>query len=287
MANIDNVDSIEIRPLAGVIGAEIFGVDVASGLSNLAREQIHQAFLDHKAIFFRDQNLSPRQLVDFAGLFGKPGIYPFVKHVDDYPEIIELLTTETDTVNFGRNWHSDTTYMPKPFLGTVLYALETPSFGGDTQFANMTAAYEALSDGMKAMLDGLHAVNSSAQKRLGGRANKMKALSAMKDTYVKESEPIEAVHPVVRTHPETGEKALYVNRSHSVHFDGMTEEESEPVLKYLFDHCTRPEFLCRFRWEPGSIAVWDNRCTLHQAIGDYFGSRRRMHRVTLEGDAPA
>lgn len=278
--------SIEVRPLTGTIGAEIFGVDISTGLSNRAYDEIHRAFLEHKVIFLRDQNLTPPQLIEFARHFGSPGVYPFIKHIDGYPEVIELLKTETDTVNFGCHWHSDTTYMPEPFLGTLLYALETPPYGGDTLFADMAAAYEALSDGMKDLLDGLQAINSSAQHRIGGRAQKMKVLSGMKDTYVEESEAMEAVHPVIRTHPETGRKALFVNRSHTVRFDGMTTEESEPLLEYLFDHSVKSEFLCRFRWAPGSLALWDNRCTMHQAINDYGGFRRRMHRVTIEGDEP-
>jgi taurine dioxygenase len=176
--------------------------------------------------------------------------------------------------------------MEKPSLGTMLYALETPESGGDTLFANMYKAYEALSGGMKNMLDGLHAVNSSEQKDLGGRAQKMAVLNALKDTYVEESEPLEAVHPVVRTHPETKKKSLYVNGSHTVNFAGMREAESKPILQHLFEHIKKPEFQCRFRWAPGSIAFWDNRCTQHLAINDYNGLRRRMHRITLEGDRP-
>ncbi len=279
-------DQIEIRPLTGAIGAEIFGVDLSGSLSNSLHEEIQQAFLKYKVIFFRDQTLTPAQQLEFSSHFGKPGIYPFLNHIEGYPEVIELLTTETDTVNFGSNWHSDTTYMPEPFLGTCLYALETPPYGGDTMFVNMTAAYEALSEGMKETLNGLRAVNTSAQKRSGGRAAKMKALSGMKDAYDMKSDVIEAIHPVVRTHPETGEKALYINKSHTERFDGWTDAESDPILNFLFDHCIKTEFVCRFRWEPGSLAFWDNRCTLHQAVGDYQGHRRRMHRVTIDGDAP-
>ncbi len=279
-------DSIEIRPLTGAIGAEIFGVDLSRELGNSAREQIHQAFLKHKAIFFRDQTMTPHQQLDFASGFGKPGIYPLLDHIEGFPEVIELLTTETDTVNFGSNWHSDTTYMPAPFLGTCLYAHETPPYGGDTMFVNMTKAFEALSDGLQEMLCGLRAVNTSAHRRSGGRTAKLKALSGMKDAFDAKTEVMEAVHPVVRTHPETGEKALYVNKSHTERFDGWTDAESEPLLNYLFDHCIQTQFVCRFRWEPGSVAVWDNRCTMHQAIGDYQGFRRRMHRVTMEGDTP-
>ncbi|MGY8991925.1 MAG: TauD/TfdA dioxygenase family protein, partial [Rhodospirillales bacterium] len=222
--------SLDIRPLAGALGAEILGVDLASGLSDHVYDEIHQAFLDHLVIFFRDQTLNPAQFTEVAKHFGTPGAYPFIESIEGHPEVIEILKTKDDTINFGCHWHTDTTYMEKPSLGTMLYALETPESGGDTLFANMYKAYEALSGGMKNMLDGLHAVNSSEQKDLGGRAQKMAVLNALKDTYVEESEPLEAVHPVVRTHPETKKKSLYVNGSHTVNFAGMREAESKPIL---------------------------------------------------------
>jgi len=277
---------IEVRPLTGTIGAEVFGIDLSNDLDEAARAALRRAFLDYNAIFLRDQKLTPDRLLAVAREFGEPGRYPLLNPIDGYPEIIEILKTETDRINFGANWHSDTTYMPKPFLGTVLYALETPPFGGDTNFANLYAAYEGLSDGMKDMLGGMRIVNSSAQKRLGGRAKKMQAMSAMKQSYGDDREVIEAVHPAVRTHPETGRKALFVSPSHVERFDGMTEEESRPLLDFLCAHVVKSEYLCLFRWAPGSLAIWDNRCTLHQAVNDYQGHRRRMHRVTLEGDAP-
>jgi len=277
---------IEIRPLTGAIGAEVFGADLSRGLDETQRAALHRAFLDHNVIFLRDQDLTPERLLDAARAFGTPGRYPLLNPIDGYPEIIEILKTETDRINFGANWHSDTTYMPAPFLGTVLYALETPPVGGDTNFANLTAAYEGLSEGMKEMLGAMRIVNSSAQRRLGGRAKKMQAMSAMKGNYGDDREVIEAVHPAVRRHPETGRKALFVSPSHVERFDGMTEEESRPLLDYLCAHVVKSEYLCRFRWAPGSLAIWDNRCTLHQAVNDYQGHRRRMHRVTLEGDRP-
>jgi len=277
---------IEVRPLTGTIGAEVFGIDLSRGLVETQRAALHRAFLDHNVIFLRDQDLTPERLLDAARAFGTPGRYPLLNPIDGYPEIIEILKTETDRINFGANWHSDTTYMPAPFLGTVLYALETPPVGGDTNFANLTAAYEGLSEGMKEMLGAMRIVNSSAQRRLGGRAKKMQAMSAMKGNYGDDREVIEAVHPAVRRHPETGRKALFVSPSHVERFDGMTEEESRPLLDYLCAHVVKSEYLCRFRWAPGSLAIWDNRCTLHQAVNDYQGHRRRMHRVTLEGDRP-
>jgi len=276
---------MQIESTAGALGAEITGVDVAN-LSNEAASAVRDAFLEHKVVFFREQTLTPAAQRRFASLFGEPEIYPFIKGFDEAPEVIEILKTETDQKNFGGSWHSDTSYMPEPALGTVLYALETPASGGDTMFASAAAAYDALSDGMKWMLHGLKGVNSSEHGYAGGRAANMAKLDAMGETYNQAATVFESEHPIVRTHPETGLKSLYLNRSHTVRFKDMTEAESKPLIEYLTAHITRPEFTCRFRWQPGSIAVWDNRTTQHFAINDYHGQRRRMHRVVLKGDQP-
>ncbi len=278
--------TIDVAPLAGAMGAEIHGVDLASELTNQQFDEIHQAHLDYLTIVFRDQKLTPPQQADFARRFGKLEIYPFIKAIDGAPEVVEIIKTEDDAENFGGSWHSDTTYQEEPVMGSMLYALEVPKAGGDTLYANMYLAYESLSDGMKEMLDGLRAHNNSAQLYRGGRAKKMKNLAGMKDQYNAESEVLESLHPVVRTHPETGRKALYVNRSHTERFENMTMEESAPLLHFLCDHATRPEFTCRVKWEPGTLTFWDNRCTQHFAINDYQGKRRRMHRVIIEGDRP-
>ena len=277
---------MDIRPVAGALGAEITGVDLRGELSNRVSADIHAAFLKHHVLFFRDQHLSPQEELRFTRIFGEPDIYPFQKGLPDTPEVIEILKTESDTRNFGGSWHSDTTYLEKPALGSVLSALEIPDYGGDTLFANMALAYDALSDGMKAMLAGLVAVNSSDGPYRGGRQAVMAKLDGMKDAYQTEATVYESEHPVVRTHPENGLKALYVNSSHTKRFRGMTEEESKPLLEYLCRHAVRPEFTCRFRWTAGAVAVWDNRCTQHHALNDYAGKRRRMQRVTIKGDRP-
>ena len=272
---------LSIEPVAGALGAEISGVDLARPLSEDTIAAIRRAWLDHLVIFFREQPLSPTQFLAFARCFGEPIEYPFVKGLDDHPEIIPVLKLEHERVNFGGVWHSDTAYLDVPPMASMLVAREIPPYGGDTLFANMYLAYEALSDGLKAMLEGLLAINDSAKADASRtREDRMKdsARGAKKD-YV-------AAHPVVRRHPETGRRALYVNVAHTVRFDGMTEEESRPLLDYLFRHQTRPEFTCRFRWRPGSIAFWDNRCAQHNAINDYAGHRRLLHRITLAGDVP-
>src|SRR5438552_2069301 len=273
---------ISVQPVAGALGAEISGVDLAKDLSDDTVAAIRRAWLQHLVIFFRDQDLSPAEFLAFARRFGEPVEYPFVKGLDEFPEIIPVLKLEHERVNFGGIWHSDTTYLDVPPMASMLIAREVPPAGGDTLFANMYQAYETLSDGMRRLLDGLVAINSSARADVSRtREDRLKdsARADAKKEYV-------ATHPVVRVHPETGRRALYVNVAHTVGFEGMTEEESAPILDYLFRHQTRPELTCRFRWRPGSLAFWDNRCAQHNAINDYQSHRRVMHRITLAGDKP-
>jgi taurine dioxygenase len=273
---------LQIKRIAGALGAEIHGIDLAAGLTETQAAQVRQALLEHQVIFFRDQALDPAQYLRFAQAMGEPVEYPFVKGLDGYPVIIEVKKLEHERSNFGGIWHSDTTYLQQPPMGSMLLAREVPPFGGDTLFASQYAAYEALSDGMRKLLDPLVAVNSSAKadvsKTREDRIASDGRADAKKD-YVSE-------HPVVRTHPETGRKALYVNVAHTLRFAGMTEEESAPLLQYLFRHQVRPEFTCRFAWQPGSLAFWDNRCVQHNPVNDYHGFRRLMHRITLAGDTP-
>ena len=275
-------NTLDIHPLSGALGAEILGVDLASDLSDATVAAIRAAWLEHCVVFFRGQTLEPQQFLGVAGRFDEPIEYPFVKGLDGFPQITPVIKLENEKINFGGLWHSDTAYLERPPMATMLIARETPPRGGDTLFANMYLAYETLSDGMKRMLDGLATVNSSAKAdTTRTREDRVKdsGKSDAKKEYVAE-------HPVVRTHPETGRRALYVNGGHTLRFKDMSVEESAPLLNYLFQHATRPEFTCRFRWEPGSIALWDNRCTQHNPVNDYHGYRRVMHRVTLAGDIP-
>ena len=273
---------LDIRPLSGAIGAEIFGVDLAQELDAETVAAIRKVWLDHLVIFFRDQDLPPPRLLALARRFGEPIEYPFVKGIEGFPEITPVIKLENERVNFGGLWHSDTTYLDTPPTGTMLVAREVPPSGGDTLFANMYLAYESLSPGMRRLLDGLIAVNSSAKADVTKTREDRMRDGARSDARAE----YEALHPVVRTHPETGRKALYINGGHTVRFKDMTEEESAPLLRFLFMHQTRPEFTCRFRWEVGSLALWDNRCAQHNPINDYHGFRRVMHRVTLAGDRP-
>ena len=271
-----------IRRIAGALRAEITGIDLRAPIDAALMANIRAAWLEHLVIFFREQALSTAEFLAFAKRIGEVIEYPFVKGLPDFPEVIPVVKLEHERVNFGGLWHSDTTYLEVPPMASMLIAKEVPPVGGDTLFANMYAAYEALSPGMQAMLQPLKGVNSSAKADASRtREDRLKtdARSASREEFVAE-------HPVVRTHPETGRKALYVNVGHTVRFHSMTEEESAPILHYLFEHQVRPEFTCRFAWQPGSIALWDNRCAQHNPINDYHGYRRVMHRVTLAGDRP-
>jgi taurine dioxygenase len=274
--------ALDIRPASATIGAEIHGVDLDHDLDAATIATLRQTLLDHLVIFFRGQNLPPDRFLAFARRFGAPVEYPFVKGIEGYPEIIAVAKLEHERTNFGGVWHSDTTYLEIPPMGTMLLAREVPPVGGDTLFANMCLAYETLSDGMKRLLDGLRAINSSAKADV----TKTREDRIRSDPTALARQELAAEHPVVRTHPETGRKALYVNTAHTVRFAGMTEEESKPILDYLHRHQTRPEFTCRFSWQVGSLAFWDNRATQHYPLNDYHGHRRIMHRITLAGDRP-
>ena len=275
-------EAIAVAPVAGAIGAEISGIDLAQELSDGSVAAIRQALLDHLVVFFRDQELTPRQIMAFARRFGEPVTYPFVKGLDDFPEITPILKREGDRSNFGGLWHSDTTYQEVPPMGTLLYGIEIPPYGGDTEFANQYLAYETLSAPLRGFLDGLKAVNVSGK----GATQKTRDEMMKQAPAGLKGDELSATHPVVRTHPETGRKSLFVNGAHTLHFEGMSEEESAPILEFLFRHQVKAEFTCRFRWAPGSVAFWDNRCTQHNPINDYHGHRRLMHRVTLAGSVP-
>jgi taurine dioxygenase len=277
--------TLRVEPLSGSLGAVITGVDLTD-VSDETVAEIRAIWLEHLVVFFRDQHLEPSQFLEFARRIGRPVEYPFVKGIDGFPEIIEVMKLPDETVNFGGIWHSDTTYLERPPMATLLVARETPPVGGDTMFANMYAAYDALSPALRDVLDGLHGVSSSALADVSKTREDRIRDSGRTDDDGEIAKELVAEHPVVRTHPETGRKALYVNVAHTARFVGMTEDESQPMLQFLFSHSVKPEFTCRFHWEPGSLAMWDNRCAMHNPINDYHGYKRRMHRITLAGDVP-
>jgi len=269
---------MKVKRIAGALGAEVEDVDLRELQRDLVAA-IREAWLEHQVLFFHDQPLTLDQYLAFAQALGEPVEYPMVPGLAGYPKVIEVKKLEHERVNFGGIWHTDTAYLERPPMASMLLAREVPPFGGDTLFSSMYLAFESLSSGLKAVLSELKAVNSS-EKADASKTREDRIGSSERKTF-------EAEHPVVRTHPETGRKALYVNSGHTVRFAGMTEQESAPLLEYLFRHLQRPEFTCRFTWRVGSIALWDNRCAQHNPVNDYHGYRRVMHRITLAGDVPA
>ena len=276
---------IEVRRIAGALGAEIHGVDIAAELDDGTVGDIRQALNEHSVIFFRNQSLDVDQHKAFARRFGDIFIHPNYNGTGPDPEVVNVRREPGDARIVGEEWHTDTTMCAEPPMGAILYAIEVPPYGGDTQFASQCLAYEALSDGMKSMLSGLRGVHTD-RKVAGPRAG----MNAKRSTKVREDADWQETvntHPVVCTHPETGRKHLYVNASYTVGFDGMTEEESRPLLDFLLAHGHRDEFTCRFRWEKGSVAFWDNRCTKHIAVNDAGPHRRLMRRIQVAGHQPA
>jgi len=277
--------SLEIEPLSTAIGAEISNVDLSRDLSDAAIGEIRRALLDHCVVFFRDQDLSVEAHKRLARCFGEIFVHPNFNTGDHDPEVVTIVRKPGDTRIVGEEWHTDTTMMAEPPMGALLYGLEVPPVGGDTLFANQYMAYEHLSDGMKRMVDGLKCWHTD--RKVAG-PNSPAAL-AKRSTKVRDDDDwreMRNLHAVVRTHPETGRKCLFVNHSYSVCFEDMTEDESRPLLDWLMEWGHRPEFTCRFRWRPGSVAFWDNRCVKHLALHDVHDYQRIMRRIQIAGDRP-
>ena len=275
-----NYSHIDVKPVSGALGAEIKGVDISIPLDAEVVSEIRNALLKHLVIFFKNQVITPRQQLNFTEQFGIPMEYPQLKGLPDCPLVTEVIKLEHETLNFGGVWHSDTTYLQQPPMASLLYAIEIPPYGGDTLFSNQYMAYETLSDGLKKTISELVAVNTSSKPEVS-----MTREDRMREAGM-ELNILSASHPAVRTHPETGSKALFVNKAHTTHFKDWTESESKSLLEFLFQHQVRTEFTCRFRWEKNSLAFWDNRCVQHNPVNDYQGFRRIMHRVTIAGDKP-
>jgi taurine dioxygenase len=271
-----------IEHLTPAIGTEVRGLDLSRPLPPATLSAVRALWLERKVLFFRDQRLTPDQQLAFTAQFGELEKYPFLPGIEGHPLIAPVLKLPHEKVNFGGLWHSDTTYLETPAAGATLYAIEIPPLGGDTLFANMVLAYETLPDALKATIAGLKAVNSSAKADVTKtREDRLKEVGDRTPP-----QEFTSIHPVVRTHPETGERILYVNEGHAVRFDGWTEADSLPLLEALYKHQRKPEFQCRFRWSPGALAMWDNRACQHYPVNDYHGHRRLLHRISLKGDRP-
>ena len=278
---------LEIRPMAGALGAEIQGVDLSAALDEATFAAIHTALLERGVIVFREQELSHEAQVAFARRFGTPDVHPIVQGIDGLPELVRVLKPAGASASFGVGWHSDNSFFAEPSLGSVLYGVTIPPYGGDTLYASMEKAYDALSAPLKELLTGLQAVHSAARAYDPAVTGREKYEGKAPISY-RYSDAVheENVHPVIRTHPQTGRKSIYVNQMFTQRIVGMRPHESDALLRMLYEHCTLPEFTCRLRWQPGTVAVWDNRSVQHYAIDDYREFERLMFRVTIAGDRP-
>ena len=271
---------IEVVPVSGGVGVEVHNVDIKTGIDAGTFKELRAAFFEHGLIFLRDQDITPVEHIAFAERWGEININRFFPRLDGYDQIATVTKEPDQTTNIGGGWHTDHSYDHVPAMGSILIARETPPVGGDTLFACMYTAYDTLSDGLKQTLEDMKAVHSS--RHVFGEQSSYRDM--MKDRFSNPKDATQdAVHPVVITHPESGRKALYVNPGFTLHFDGWTAAESKPLLDYLYAHAVQLEHTTRFQWAPGSIAFWDNRCTWHYALNDYHGTRREMHRITIEG----
>lgn len=277
---------ISVQPISGALGAEVGGADLAR-LDDATFAEVRQAFLDRLVLFFRDQSLDAEDLKAFSRRFGALSRVPYVTPLDGDPDIIAVRkeADERKISVFGGDWHSDFSFLEAPPLGSALYAVDVPPYGGDTLFADMYRAYETLSPGMRRLLEPLRAMHSGHVYG-AARPPTMRTSRSIAISRGNAEADIERAHRVVRVHPETGRRALFVNAIYTTRFESMSEEESRPLLAFLHAHATRPELTCRFRWRPGSLALWDNRCTLHLAVNDYDGARRLLWRTTIAGDVP-
>ncbi|MEM8708861.1 MAG: TauD/TfdA family dioxygenase [Actinomycetota bacterium] len=270
---------MQITPVSNALGANVSDVDLRV-LDDAEAAALSAAWSEHGVLFFREQQLSPDDHIAFARHFGEIDVNRFFNAVDGHPEIAEVLKEADQTANIGGGWHTDHSYDLAPARGSILYAHEIPPIGGDTCFIGMGAAYDALSRPMKDMLGSLHAVHSGAH--VFGRQSKHRQRTADRIGNP-DAVPDDVTHPVVIAHPDTGRPMLYVNPGFTTKIDGLTIQESRAILGFLYEHCQRPEFQIRFEWEPGSLAMWDNRSTWHFAVNDYHGHRRYLHRVTVAG----
>jgi taurine dioxygenase len=274
---------VKVTALTPAIGALVTGIDLAHDLDADSIGEVRQALLKHQVLFFEDQDLTPRQQRDFAAKFGALHVHPLYPQLPDVPDVL-ILDNHAGNPTDNDAWHTDVTFIETPPLGALLYARELPPEGGDTMWSSMTAAYRALSAPLRTFLSTLEAEHNFLRSFSPERKVSLNAGQDRYDAARREHPPV--AHPVIRTHPETGEDGLFVNFGFTTKILGLSGKESRMLLKFLHEHIQQPEFLVRWRWKPGSLAFWDNRCTQHFAVNDYLPHRRVMHRVTILGDRP-
>ena len=278
--------TVTVEPVAGALGATITGIDLAAVRDQAELDDIRRALADHLVVFLPEQDLSLDDLERLTDLLGGRDVTPYVESLEGRPYVIRVVKEPTDVLNFANAWHSDLSYLPAPPSYTLLHAREVPSHGGDTVWSNQYLAYETLSAGLRATLDELHAVHSAGWAYgTGGALDQVKELTSMAIAPSPEAYA-EQVHPVVTVHPVTGRRALFVNPVYTVRFAGWTKEESQQLLGHLYRHSVNENFTCRLRWSARTLAIWDNRCTMHNALNDYAGVRREMFRTSVKGAPP-
>jgi len=278
----------EVRPLAAVLGVEVIGADLSGPQADRQIDALHELFLQHHVLCIRNQKLDGEKQLAFARRFGEPEVHPIVEGTDEHPEVVRVLKPAGESASFGVGWHTDNSFFAKPSLGSVLYGKTIPPVGGDTLYSNMEAAWEGLSPRMQEHLLGMQAVHSATRAYDPSNTGEDKYRGEAAISY-RWSDSIrdEVLHPVVRTHPETGKRSIYVNPMFTLRIEELHASESDSLLRFLYEHCVRPEFSCRLRWEPDTVAVWDNRSVWHYAMDDYQDYERLMFRVTVAGDVPA
>lgn len=280
MINGPKDNAMDVRPLTGGLGAEIIGANLADPAQF---GQIKTAFTDYSVVTLRAQSISPDDMLDFARRWGTINVNRFFTPLDTHPEIAIVLKEPDQKGAIGESWHTDHAYDQEPALGSILHAIETPPFGGDTVFVSMAQAYDGLSDRFKTLLNGLQAWHSSRHVFGVKQADAESVTTGRIGNADKATQ--DALHPVVIKHPLSGRTGLYVNPQFTTQIDGLSKPESDAILNMLYAHCQKPEFQCRVRWQAGDVTMWDNRATWHKAINDYHGHRRYMHRITVEGCA--
>lgn len=279
--------TMKLRPLSGALGAEIEGIDL-NALTDAGFDELFRAFVDYGVLCVRNQKLSPAQHVALARRFGTPDVHPIVRGTDEFPEVVKVLKPAGESASFGVGWHSDNSFFERPSMGSVLFGVTIPPYGGDTLYASMERAYDALSEPMKRFLDGLVAVHSASRAydpKVTGE-KKYRGEAPISYRYDEQAIYSEVQHPVIRTHPVSGRKSIYVNQMFTQRIVGLAADESKAMLAFLYEHATKPDFTCRVRWEPGSVTMWDNRIVQHYAMDDYQPFERLMYRVTIEGERP-